>query len=165
MRNLYLQYFHQNGRWNDVLTSCGFYGRCDDLTQNWSTVFPDGFCREGKPLLSSLVNCKRIKNKAFKMLADGAVPLENEYGHELYVCTKCMRLSNRFHFNLESSSEKYEPDYRCTACKTLLSRVDVCFDSNDNARFIYKNQQVILWKCPKCGGDSLVHDGSYVMWD
>ena len=142
-----------------------FYGRCDDPTQNWSIAFPDGYCEEDKPLLLSLVKSKRIKDKAFDMLADGATPTDFEYGHELYVCPKCMRLANRFYFKLESPSEQYEPDYRCSTCKTLLRRIEVKFDNDDSAKVEYKNHRAVDWKCPECGGARLISDGNMIMWD
>ena len=142
-----------------------FYGRCDDPTQNWSIAFPDGYCEDDKPLLLSLVKSKRIKDKAFELLANGAAPVDFDYGHELYVCPKCMRLANRFHFKLESPSEQYEPNYRCSNCKALLHRVEVKFAKDGNGKVVYKNKRAANWKCPECGGDRLVYGEDMIMWD
>ena len=142
-----------------------FYGRCDDPTQNWSAAFPDGYCEKDKPLLLSLVKSKRIKDKAFELLASGATPADYEYGHELYICPKCLRLSNRFHFKLVSPTEQFEPDYKCSMCKSSLRRVEVKFDKNGNGTIFYRTRRKADWKCPDCGGDRLEHSGDCIMWD
>jgi predicted RNA-binding Zn-ribbon protein involved in translation (DUF1610 family) len=141
-----------------------FYGRCDDPTQNWSIAFQDGYCEEDKPLLLSLVKSKKIKDKAFDLLSSGAIP-DDDYGHELYVCPKCMRLANRFYFKLLSSAGDYEPDYHCAKCKTVLRRVEVKDTSDEELQLIYKNHRKIDWKCPDCGNDRIIHDGYMALWD
>jgi DNA-directed RNA polymerase subunit RPC12/RpoP len=140
-----------------------FYGHCDDPTQNWSVALPDGRCEMDKPLLLSLVKSKRIKDKAFGLLASGATP--DEYGHGLFVCPKCMRLANRFYFKLASPAEQFEPDYRCSKCKSLLRRIEIEFGEEGNGEIMDKNHEKIDWKCPECGGDSLVHSGDIILWD
>ena len=142
-----------------------FYGRCDNLTENWSVAFPDGYCENDKPMLLSLVKSKRIKDKAFELLANGATP--DEYGHELYSCPKCAQLTNRFYFKLTSPTEQFEPDYRCSKCKSSLCRVEMRFDNDGNGEIVYKNHRKVNWKCPECGGDRLVHSDDMIMlyWD
>ena len=109
-----------------------FYGHCDDPTQKWSVAFPDGNCEEGKPLLFSLVENQKIKEKAYELLNKGASP-EDYYGHELYVCPKCMRFDTQFYFKLTSWREDYEPEYICTECKEeVLIRAGL--NSTDNGR-------------------------------
>ena len=139
-----------------------FYGRCDDRSQKWSIALPDGYCEDGKPLLLDLVKSKKIKDKAFELLANGAVP--DEYGHELYLCPKCLRLSNRFYFKLLSEKEDFEPDYQCSHCKTLLRRVKINTRKDGTANIVDKNGRKHDWKCLICGGDKLtVKD--MVLWD
>ena len=141
-----------------------FYGRCDDPTQNWSIAFPDGFCKDGKPLLLSLVKSKRIKDAAFRLLANGATP-DDGYGHGLYMCPKCNRLAERFYFKLTSHSEVYEPDYSCSHCKIKLRRAELKHGDDGMSEVVYRNHQKSYWKCPDCGGDKLVFSGDMIMWD
>ena len=139
-----------------------FYGRCDDPTQNWSIAFPDGYCEGGKPLLSKLVKSKKIRNKAFELLASAAVP--DEYGHELYICSKCLLLSNRFYFRLLHENGDYEPDYKCPHCKTSLRRVAIKTKTDGTVDIVYTNHRKAEWKCPDCGGNKLELDGM-MLWD
>jgi len=141
-----------------------FYGRCDDPSQNWSIAFPDGYCKNDKPLLLSLVKSKTIKEKAFELLTNGAHP-DNDYGHELFVCPKCMRLSNRFHFKLISPSENFEPDYKCSKCRVSLNRVIAKQGKNGCYKLTQRNKQRVDWKCPDCGGDQLISGVDYILWD
>jgi len=98
-----------------------FYGRCDDPNHNWSIGLPDGYCEDGKPLLINLIKSKKTKDKAFELLANGAVPDDDDYGHELFLCPKCLRLSNRFYFKLLSEKGDFEPDYSCSHCGAKIS--------------------------------------------
>ena len=139
-----------------------FYGRCDDPTQNWSIAFLDGYCEDDKPLLLNLVKSKKIKNEAFELLSHGAVP--DKYGHELYSCPKCMRLSSRFYFKLLSKNVDYEPDYKCSHCKALLQRGEIKIKRDGTADFVNKNHQKTEWKCPECGSKKLISEG-IIMWD
>jgi len=143
-----------------------FHGRCDNPNPNqrWSVAFPDGLCEPGKPLLLSLVRSKKIKNEAFRLLADGALP-DYGYGHELYVCPKCMRLANRFYFKLSSPTDNYEPEYKCTKCKTSLKRVEMKSRKNGQIDIVYKNRCKVGWKCPGCGNDKVVLGDGIIMWD
>ena len=141
-----------------------FFGRCNDSSQNWSIAFPDGYCEEDKPLLLSLVKSKRIKDTAFELLSNGAVP-DNGYGHELYICPKCSRLANRFYFKLSSDTEQYEPDYRCSKCKTTLRRVALKHGDDGRSNVIYKNNRSAGWKCPDCDCGKLVYSGDFILWD
>lgn len=120
----------------------------------------------GEPLLSSLVKSEIIKKKAFDLLAAGAQPDDN-YGHELYMCPKCMRFSNRFYFKLRSATEDYEPDYKCSSCKTSLKRVMRGYDGNGCLMIEYRNHRKADWKCPKCNGKELEEDQDYIitLWD
>ena len=139
-----------------------FYGRCDDPSQNWSIAFPDGYCENDKPLLLELVKSKKIKEKAFKLLANGATP--GKYGHELYFCPKCMRFSNRFYFKLKSPDETYEPDYRCSHCRATLLRVRIKF-GKDGSAVIVGNRRKIKWRCPECKGENLDYGDEIIYWD
>ena len=94
-----------------------FYGKCDNPENNWSIAFPDGYCEDGKPLLDELVRSKKIRDKAFQLLNDGYKP--EEYDHEIYYCSKCEVLSNRFYFLLESDNDDYEPEYKCSKCQVI----------------------------------------------
>ena len=141
-----------------------FYGRCDDPSQNWSIAFPDGYCEYDKPLLLSLVKSKSIKEIAFAALSSGATP-DDDYGYALYNCPKCNRLANRFHFKLLSPTEHYEPDYRCSKCKTVLRRVALKHDEDGQSEVVYLNNRKADWKCPKCGCGKLVFSGDFIMWD
>ena len=141
-----------------------FYGRCDDPTQNCGIAFPDGYCEEDKPLLLSLVKSKTIKDKAFNLLASGATP-DDDYGHELLVYPKCLRLANRFYFKLLSSVGDYKPDFHCSKCRTSLQRVDVRSIFDGDLEIIDKNHRKVDWKCPECGNDRLIYDGHMLLWD
>ena len=157
-----------------------FYGRCDDKTQNWSVAFPDGYCEHDKPLLLSLVKDKRIKKDAFSLLSSGATP-DYGYGHDLYFCPECKRIENMFYFKLVSTTETYEPDYKCPSCDTALQQIEIKQNDDDEGKlldefdlmqsednvieFVDKNKQTIDWKCPKCGNDKLMFSGEMIMWD
>ena len=141
-----------------------FHGRCDDPSQNWSLAFPDGYCEDDKPLLLSLVKSEKIKDKAFTLLATGAVP-DFGYGHELYTCPKCMQLENRFYFKLISPSENYEPDYKCSICRASLYRVVVKLNRNGRIKLTRRDRQKVDWKCPDCGGNQLISNGDLIYWD
>ena len=141
-----------------------FYGRSNDQSQNWSIAFPDGYCKDDRPLLLSLVKSKRIKERAFELLANGATP-DDEYGHELFVCPKCMRLANRFYFKLLSLTGNFEPEYHCTKCKTSLWRVELTSEAECQPEIIYKSQSKVDWKCPDCGNERIVYDGHMILWD
>jgi len=142
--------------------SAVFYGRCDDPTQNWSGAFPAGLCEDGKPLLLGLVKSERIKKAAFNLLSEGARP--GEYGHELYVCPKCMRFENLFYFELVCSSGNYEPDYKCTKCRTIMKPVAIR-DSAVQTEIMYRDQRKVEWKCPKCGGEEISWMTDCICWD
>jgi len=141
-----------------------FYGCCNNPTQNWSIALPDGYCEEGEPLLLSFVKSKKIKEKAFSLLSNGAHP-DDEYGHELYACPKCMRLANRFYFKISSPVEEYEPDYKCSKCKTSLQRAEVKIGKDKRVKLINRGSKRIDWKCPDCGGNQLIPSDHYIMWD
>jgi len=118
-----------------------------------------------KPWIHSLIKNKRIKDKAVNLLSNGALP-DNEYGHELYACPKCNRLTNRFYFKLVSSKEEYEPDYRCYKCKTKLLKVELQTNKKrDFAKIVFKNNSDKKWNCPKCGCEKLVYDNCVTNWD
>ena len=141
-----------------------FFGHCDDPTQNWSVACPDGYCEKDKPYLLELVDDEVIRDKAFELLANGATP--DNYGHELYACPKCMRLANRFYFELMSPNEQFVPDYKCLACKTSLLRVKVLRERNGRGKIVYRNNHQANWKCPECGCAKLVFvRGSIRNWD
>ena len=141
-----------------------FYGRCDDPSQNWSIACPDGFCEEGIPNLSKYVKSKRIKEKAFALLSQGAKPAD-DYGYEMYHCPKCMRLENRFYFRLKTFPGKYEPEYKCPKCKGSLQRVELKEKKDNRIEVVNKNGSKADWKCPKCGNNCLVFDGIEMLWD
>jgi hypothetical protein len=145
-----------------------FYGRCDDPTQNWSIALPDGYCKNDKPLLLSLVKSKRVRDKAFELLAKGAKP--SGYGHYMYHCSKCMQFTEKFDFKLVSETETFKPEHRCSKCNTPLCHVrpevfeDHCSEGNVGFRFLHKNGSEAKWKCPECGGGRLVTE-SWGDWD
>jgi len=140
-----------------------FYGCCNDESQNWSIAFPDGLCEPGRPLLEELVRSKDTKERAFSLLEAGAIPTD-DYGHELYVCRKCHHLFNRFYFRVQAEDEEYEPDYRCSHCKTLLKRADLKPD-HETLRVVYRNNKDANWHCPQCGNERLQYDGFMLLWD
>ena len=115
------------------------------------------------PLLASLVKGKRIKEKAFLLLTEGAEP--EEYGHELYGCKKCHRLADRFHFRLSFPAGQYEPDYRCSRCKKEL--VPVRGNEPDDQGFLPYLEDVFResgWSCPKCNDAKLTCE-MFGLWD
>jgi len=141
-----------------------FRGRCNDPSQNWSIASPDGYCEHDKPLLLSLVKNMKIKENALTLLAGGACP-DNDYGHELYTCPKCMRLSNWFYFKLISTTGDFEPDYKCSECDTSLTRVEAKRGNDGRITLTCRNHQNVNWKCPDCGGGQLVSTGDFIQWD
>ena len=124
-----------------------FFGRCDDPTQNWSVAFPDGYCEDDKPILDSLVKSKRIKEAAFELLSKGGKP--GDYGHELYCCPKCHRLLNRFYFEVITPTEKYEPAYRCSRCKTALVVIDP-EEKEGGCKLYDRKGNEVEWQRPEC---------------
>ena len=139
-----------------------FYGFCNDNTQNWSVAFPDGLCELGKPLLNDLIKNKRIKEKAFSLLKNRAIADDN-YGHELYICSKCQRLYNRFYFHLIDKEGEYEPEYKCSYCRVLLKKVELKEDKG--ILKVFYNNNYAVWKCPKCGNDELAYGDLMILWD
>jgi hypothetical protein len=133
-----------------------FYGRCGDPGQNWSLAFPDGYCKDGKPLLLSLVESQRIKDAAFGLMSRGATP-DDEYGHELYACPNCKRLANRFYSKLTSTIDQYEPDYHCSNCRTQLRRLELEQGHDDQIEIVDRNHRKVHWKCPECGCENLIY--------
>ena len=143
-----------------------FYGCCEDSnpTQRWSVAFPYGFCEDGKPRLRSFVKSKRVRDKAFDLLNNGAVP-DEEYGYELFVCPKCNRLKSNFFFRLHSSDGDFEPDYRCVNCRTTLQRVELNTDDDDRCDTLHITTNQGTWKCPECGCEELKCGSRFIMWD
>ena len=141
-----------------------FYGRRGDPKQKWSVAFPDGYYEEGKPLLLSLVNSEKIKEKTLELLNKGASP-EEYYGYEPYVCPNCMRFENRFYFKLTTRKEDYEPEYNCTECKEILKRADMKINDNAQVEIVDTDGRKIDWKCPVCGNDRLVDGFVEINWD
>lgn len=129
-------------------------------------VFYKGYYKESdKPLLESLVKSKKIIEYDFTLMENGGEP-SDDYGHSIYLCTKCGELYSRFHFSIENSDEKYEPKYCCSKCKRVLTRVQ--FKENKGIlKLMTINNESIAWECPKCGNDKLEFDFSLgvMMWD
>jgi predicted RNA-binding Zn-ribbon protein involved in translation (DUF1610 family) len=124
-----------------------FYGRAD---------------RE--PLLLSLVKDTRIQNVAQILLANGATPADG-YGHALYSCPTCNRLTGGFYFKLiPSTAEYYEPDYLCPSCETPLHRAEPRWEYGGHITVVYKDHHAD-WKCPKCGRNKLKICGPLARWD
>jgi Zn finger protein HypA/HybF involved in hydrogenase expression len=140
-----------------------FYGP-DDSTGNWSAGSPDSYYEDDKPMLLSLVESKEIQDAAFAAISRGAIP-DYSYGHELYFCSKCNNLENLFYFKLLSSTEQYEPDYRCSKCKTALRRVVFKHDKDLQIETKYRNNRKVELKCPDCGSKKLTISGGYILWD
>jgi DNA-directed RNA polymerase subunit M/transcription elongation factor TFIIS len=97
-------------------------------------------------------------------LADGATP-DEDYGHAIYICPKCARLANRFYFKLTSPAGEYEPDYRCQKCKARLLPVTLKLSEHRKTKVVYKDRRMADWKCPECGGNKIVYDKDFIMWD
>ena len=116
------------------------------------------------PLLVSLVEENKVREKAIQLLAEGAEP-EKEYGHELYGCKTCHHLAGKFYFRLASSAGKHVPNYRCANCKKRLKRLT----ENEFATLAFKSSQMEVysesaWKCPECNGAKLRYKVT-AMWD
>ena len=146
-----------------------FYGRWKDEGHDWRKGIPDGCGKWERPLLFSLIEDKKIRNKAFGLLANGAVPKmpgsDGSYGHRLYVCPECCRLANRFYFKLVSEEEEYEPDYRCSECDVPLCRVKTEYSKGIGTELVRPDRSKVKWKCPECGGGELGSGGGLFLWD
>ena len=142
-----------------------FYGRCDSNPERrWSICFPDGICKPGTPLLLEIIESESIRERALKLIADGAKPCD-DYEYDLYLCPNCMNLENLFYFKLLSLKEHYEPDYRCEKCQITLQRVKVVSYNERTLQLVYRNNHKADWRCPKCGSNHLVHGGRFINWD
>ena len=147
---------------------------------------------DGKPFLLSLIKSERIRKKVSGLLAAGAQPAaleypekeysENlddpgvskyaqphDYGYEVYACPKCNRVSNLYYFKLTTPDGDYEPDYKCSKCKTMLQHAELKDHCTDDGRFIeirFEDGHKAGWKCPKCSCDKIEKGGTImILWD
>jgi predicted RNA-binding Zn-ribbon protein involved in translation (DUF1610 family) len=116
-----------------------------------------------EPLLLSLVKDTRIQNAAMVLLASGATPADG-YGHALYSCPKCNRLTDGFYFKLTAPTGDYEPDYTCPTCGTTLLRAELNREDGGYIMLTYKDHHAD-WNCPGCGGNKLQICGPLARWD
>ena len=146
-----------------------FYGHRKDKGHDWKKGVPDGCGEWDRPLLFSIIEDRKIRNKAFGLLANGAVPKTSGsgsmYGHELYVCPECCRLANRFYFKLVSEEGEFEPDYRCSECDVSLCRVKAEHSDGGGIVLVRRDRSKVKWKCPECGGGELVFGEGLLLWD
>lgn len=124
------------------------------------------------PMLDSLVKSRRVIAEAHARLGAGFLP-EDDFGHMVYLCPRCMDFTQRFYFRLIRDKEEYEPDFRCSICKKGLIPVEVV-DVMEKApdagmkvvRYLHPETE-IAWRCPVCLSAELENDGSCAprCWD
>lgn len=102
-----------------------------------------------KPTITSLVKNRAIVKKALELIQGGGSP--GDYGHEIYGCPRCKKLNERFYFSIMMKEEKFEPQYKCPACKQTQIRIS--------------ESEIAEWPCPSCGNKSLSSGPGGVLWD
>ncbi len=115
------------------------------------------------PLLPSLIRSKKTVDFIKELLKDKNAIIADDYGHEIYHCTKCGEFYGRFFIHLDYDSGSFEVEYKCPKCKVILEPID--YDTPDDDCDI-KRVNLAKYPCPKCGKHAL-YEGveDYVLWD
>ena len=79
------------------------------------------------------------------------VYLKSDYKHDVYVCTKCKNLHNKFRYTLISNNNRFIPKYKCNYCGNNLK--------------IKKEQENFNITCDNCGSTKFEEELIDITWD
>ena len=108
-------------------------------------------------MLPKIIKSKKTNEQIRSLIKDKKAKLADNYGHRMYHCPRCCRLSGKFYFKLVYEGGSYEVEYKCSSCKTELEPV-----SNESGSHSDEVPELEKYRCPKCGKHSLYEDESYI---
>lgn len=116
------------------------------------------------PILPSLIRSKKTLDQLRILLNNENVVVADRFGHYIYRCPSCNELYSRFFIHLEYPGGSFEPEYRCSKCKSILGRVN--HNSNECSVEETIETTLVSFPCPKCESKSLHVDSRFtIMWD
>ena len=136
---------------------------------DYSVFILEGIGMEGYPphaLSSSFSNdqYKMVRREVIKERANTFSQSNDVKGYRLYACPKCHNLCDRFYFQINEGNEVYEPDYKCSHCHTILKEAE-WDEENKTIKYVYEDEDVADWHCPKCGSGTIEFSGGCILWD
>lgn len=110
-------------------------------------------------ILPSLIKSKKTLEFVKCLLNEKHGRFADNYGHDLYHCSKCGEFYERFFYHIDHDNGSFEPTFKCPKCKVLLNKFVA--DEDDRG-----NIDLSPFPCPKCGRNGLIQDvNSMVCWD
>ena len=103
-------------------------------------------------LLPDLIKSKKTLAIIMDLVENMNAVLSDGYGHGIYRCKKCDSLYERFYIHLEHDEGSYEIKYKCSKCKSNLTRIK------------RKKIDFTKYPCPKCMNYTL-YENMFALWD
>lgn len=114
-------------------------------------------------ILPSLIKSKKTLNLVSELLKEKNGRISEEYGHEVFVCSKCGEFYERFAYKVKYDGGVFVPEYKCTKCKAVLCEAQ---NIKIDAKVQREGIDLSKYHCPKCGKNALIEDcSSELMWD
>ena len=71
-----------------------------------------------------LITSESALGQIGQLMGDKQGRLDPVYGYQVYYCSRCHQLHNRFFLRVHHREGIYEPEYRCYPCRVRLKVVD-----------------------------------------
>lgn len=114
-------------------------------------------------ILPSLIKSKKTLSLVRELLKEKNGRIFKDYGHKIFVCSKCGEFYERFAYKIKYDGGVFVPEYKCTKCKAILCEVE---DIKTDTKGHRDGMDLQKYHCPKCGKHSLIEDcSSEIMWD
>ncbi len=106
-------------------------------------------------LLPSLFRSKNMVAHIRKLILEDNAEIADDYGHDVYQCSKCNEFYNRFYIHLDFAGGSFEPTYKCPKCKKMLERFD-----------LHVQNPLKDLPCPQCNNQTLQENAELmILWD